>query len=74
MVAELDVKQEPVCHNSCQKNMSEIESKSVLLKSKYKHSDQQYSANSCNEDDNDHDWWASDSGSSTGSYYSDTDR
>ncbi|XP_011876832.1 PREDICTED: protein inturned [Vollenhovia emeryi] len=47
--------------------MSEAESKSALLKSKCK---QPYSADICNEDD--HDWWASDSGSSTGSYYSDT--
>ncbi|EFN82858.1 PDZ domain-containing protein 6 [Harpegnathos saltator] len=53
--------------------MGEIDSKSVLLKSRCKYPDQPYSTNSCNEDDNDHDWWASDSGSSTGSYYSDTD-
>ncbi|XP_012537346.1 protein inturned isoform X2 [Monomorium pharaonis] len=41
-----------------------------LLKSKCKQSDEPYSTDICNEDD--HDWWASDSGSSTGSYYSDT--
>jgi len=52
--------------------MSEIENKSVPLKSKCKHFNQSYSTDACNEDD--HDWWASDSGSSTGSYYSDTDR
>ncbi|EZA55008.1 PDZ domain-containing protein [Ooceraea biroi] len=51
--------------------MSESESKSTLLKSKCKHSDEPYPTDACNEDD--HDWWASDSGSSTGSYYSDTD-
>ncbi|GAB1864614.1 Protein inturned [Camponotus japonicus] len=51
--------------------MSEIENKSVPLKSKCKHFNQSYSTDACNEDD--HDWWASDSGSSTGSYYSDTD-
>lgn len=50
--------------------MNEAESKIALLKSKQ--SDQPYLANIYNEDD--HDWWASDSGSSTGSYYSDTDR
>ncbi|XP_025073421.1 protein inturned, partial [Pogonomyrmex barbatus] len=50
--------------------MSETESKNVLLKSKCKQFDQPYAADICNEDD--HDWWASDSGSSTGSYYSDT--
>lgn len=54
--------------------MSEVESKSALLKSKYKRSDEQCPIDTCNEDDNDHDWWASDSGSSTGSYYSDTER
>ncbi|XP_024887243.1 protein inturned isoform X2 [Temnothorax curvispinosus] len=47
--------------------MNEAENKSALLKSKCK---QPYPADICNEDD--HDWWASDSGSSTGSYYSDT--
>ncbi|KAL6436477.1 hypothetical protein ACFW04_004751 [Cataglyphis niger] len=51
--------------------MSEIDNKNIPLKSKCKHSNQSYSMNTCNEDD--HDWWASDSGSSTGSYYSDTD-
>ncbi|KYM97363.1 PREDICTED: protein inturned [Cyphomyrmex costatus] len=50
--------------------MSVGENKNALLKSKYKQSDQPYSTDICNEDD--HDWWASDSGSSTGSYYSDT--
>ncbi|XP_029659336.1 protein inturned isoform X2 [Formica exsecta] len=50
--------------------MSEIDNKNVPLKSKCKLSNQSYST-ACNEDD--HDWWASDSGSSTGSYYSDTD-
>ncbi|KAL0126869.1 hypothetical protein PUN28_005313 [Cardiocondyla obscurior] len=49
--------------------MSETDSKNVLLKTKCK-PDQPYPADICNEDD--HDWWASDSGSSTGSYYSDT--
>jgi len=52
--------------------MSEIENKSALLKSKCKQSEQLYPGDICNEDD--HDWWASDSGSSTGSYYSDTSR
>jgi hypothetical protein len=51
--------------------MNESENKNALLKSKCKYSDS-YSTNTCNEDD--HDWWASDSGSSTGSYYSDSDR
>jgi len=51
--------------------MNESENKNALLKPKCKHSDS-YSTNICNEDD--HDWWASDSGSSTGSYYSDSDR
>ncbi|XP_011694656.1 PREDICTED: protein inturned [Wasmannia auropunctata] len=51
--------------------MSEPESKSALLKSKCKSSDRPYSADICNEDD--HDWWASDSDSSTGSYYSQSD-
>lgn len=51
--------------------MSEAESKNALLKSKCKQSDQSYPVDICNEDD--HDWWASDSGSSTGSYYSQSD-
>ncbi|XP_018355019.1 PREDICTED: protein inturned isoform X1 [Trachymyrmex septentrionalis] len=50
--------------------MSEAENKNALLKSKCEQSDQPYSTDIYNEDD--HDWWASDSGSSTGSYYSDT--
>jgi len=52
--------------------MSEAENKNALLKSKCEQSDQPYSTDIYNEDD--HDWWASDSGSSTGSYYSDTGR
>ncbi|CAL7946624.1 unnamed protein product [Xylocopa violacea] len=52
--------------------MDETVSKNVLLKSQGKYNDQICSSENT-KDDNEHDWWASDSGSSTGSYYSDTD-
>ncbi|XP_017799243.1 PREDICTED: protein inturned [Habropoda laboriosa] len=52
--------------------MDEASSKNVLLKSQYKYNDQICPLENT-IDDNEHDWWASDSGSSTGSYYSDTD-
>ena len=54
------------------KEMDEGSSKNVL-KSHCKYTDQIFSSENV-KDDNEHDWWASDSGSSTGSYYSDTDR
>lgn len=54
--------------------MNETECQNMQSKSKCKHSNQSHSVNTANEEDNDHDWWASDSGSSTGSYYSDTVR
>lgn len=53
--------------------MDEGNSKNVSLKSQCKYTDQMFSSENV-KDDNEHDWWASDSGSSTGSYYSDTDR
>ncbi|XP_053978115.1 protein inturned isoform X1 [Hylaeus volcanicus] len=52
--------------------MDEASSKNVLLKLQCKYNDQICSVDNM-KDDNEHDWWASDSGSSTGSYYSDTD-
>ncbi|XP_020718480.1 protein inturned isoform X1 [Bombus terrestris] len=52
--------------------MDEGNSKTVSLKSQCKYIDQMFSSENV-KDDNEHDWWASDSGSSTGSYYSDTD-
>ncbi|XP_043256589.1 protein inturned [Colletes gigas] len=52
--------------------MDEAGSKNVLLKLQCKYNDQICNVDNT-KDDNEHDWWASDSGSSTGSYYSDTD-
>lgn len=53
--------------------MDKSESK-TLLKPESRHVGQ-VSLNKCvKKDDNEHEWWASDSGSSTGSYYSDSDR
>ncbi|KOX74168.1 Protein inturned [Melipona quadrifasciata] len=52
--------------------MDEGSSKNVSLKSHCKYAEQIFSSENV-KDDNEHDWWASDSGSSTGSYYSDTD-
>lgn len=49
--------------------MNDAESKTLLLKP-----DQTSHLENTKQDDNEHNWWASDSGSSTGSYYSDSDR
>ncbi|XP_017889125.1 protein inturned [Ceratina calcarata] len=51
--------------------MDDTSNKNALLKSQSKFERVCTSENT--KDDNEHDWWASDSGSSTGSYYSDTD-
>ncbi|XP_046835061.1 protein inturned isoform X2 [Vespa crabro] len=48
--------------------MNDAESKTLLLKP-----DQTSHLENTKQDDNEHNWWASDSGSSTGSYYSDSD-
>ncbi|KAL2738786.1 protein inturned [Vespula squamosa] len=48
--------------------MNDAESKTLLLKP-----DQTSHLENAKQEDNEHNWWASDSGSSTGSYYSDSD-
>lgn len=53
--------------------MDEASTRNVLLKSQCKHNNEICPTDNI-KDENEHDWWASDSGSSTGSYYSDTDR
>lgn len=53
--------------------MDEASSKHVIVKSQCKYTDQICPLDNV-KNDNEHDWWASDSGSSTGSYYSDTNR
>ncbi|XP_076280653.1 uncharacterized protein LOC143209190 [Lasioglossum baleicum] len=52
--------------------MDDTNSKNISTNSQCKYSDQICAAGGT-PDDNEHDWWASDSGSCTGSYYSDTD-
>ncbi|KAG6797320.1 protein inturned [Apis mellifera caucasica] len=51
--------------------MDEENSKNIIIRSQCKY-DHIFSSENV-KDDNEHDWWASDSASSTGSYYSDTD-
>lgn len=53
--------------------MDNTSCKNMSIKSQCKYNDQICTAEDT-ANDNEHDWWASDSGSCTGSYYSDTDR
>ncbi|XP_031848472.1 inturned planar cell polarity protein isoform X3 [Nomia melanderi] len=52
--------------------MDNTSCKNMSIKSQCKYNDQICTAEDT-ANDNEHDWWASDSGSCTGSYYSDTD-